>query len=170
MGQLLPLDTREAFFAAGTSGAINLPGQTVTMVLEDYRPEDRKAFLGMANFRIALCNTFMLVSPSFAGFNFDIVWSPAIAKRTGEPLTPMDAGDGHLLFHFILADGLHMVRGIRSATIAPNCGTALHRAQNTLMSRDISDTDVYAEMALLFSRYQKGFPDGFFHEVCALGD
>jgi hypothetical protein len=169
-GDLLPESFREAFFATGTSGAINIPGQIVTMVLEDYQAKDLDAFYDIANFRVALCKTFMIVSPSFKGFNFDIVWSPAIAKSTGEPILPADAGQTHLLFNFVLADGLHYVRGIRSASIAPNCGAALYRAQHELMNKNITEMDVYTEMTLLFSKYPNGFPSNFFHEICALGD
>lgn len=170
IGDPLPDTMREAFFASGTSGAINIPGQTITMVLSDYSPKDREAFRGIANFRVARCKTFMIVSPAFRSFNFDIVWSPAIARQSGEPVLPEDARSSHLLFNFVLADGLHRVRAIRSATIAPNCGEALCRAQREPMAEDISDMDVHAEMAVLFSRYPQGFPSNFFHEVCALGD
>ena len=169
VGDPLPQHIREVFFATGTSGAVSIPDQMVTMVLEDYKKEDLEAFYGIANFRVSLRKNFMIISPAFSGFNFDIVWSPVIAKNIGEPVLPADAGDSHMVFNFVLVDGLHYVRGIRTATIAPNCAQALYRAQNTLMNKDVSEIDVLTEMTLLFADYPKGFPTGFFHEVCPLG-
>lgn len=169
-GDLLPLATSEAFTETGTGGVLDLESQSITMVLDDYRPQDEEAFNGMANFRIALCKTFLMVSVSFSRFSFDLIWSPVIAKLADEDITPVDASMGHMLFNFILADSDHVIRAIRTATISPNCGAALARAQNALMQRDIEDLDVHAEIALLYADHPQGFPHTFFDEICALGD
>lgn len=168
-GDLLPPATREAFEETGTGGVIDLESQTAIMALQDYRPQDEEAFHGMANFRIALCQTFLLISVSFSGYSFDMIWSPVIARMSDEDITPVDTSMGHMLFNFILTDGDHVIRAIRTATISPNCGAALARAQNELMQRDIDDIDVHAEIALLFAEHPGGFPHSFFDEICPLG-
>ncbi|MFG6546879.1 hypothetical protein ACGYLM_17955 [Sulfitobacter sp. 1A10445] len=58
------------------------------MVLHDFRPSDIAAFEVSARFRVSLRKSFLLISPAFEGFTFDIVWSPLVAKLTGEP--PME--------------------------------------------------------------------------------
>lgn len=170
IGQPLPLNKSEDFINHGTAASINMPTKTICMVLDEFEPKDLIAFEGMANFSIALCKNFMLITINFKGYCFDVIWSPVMAKASGEPLLSRQSTDGHLLFNFILADRKHVIRGIRSATIAPNCAAALHKAQKELMSREITELDVDVEMTLLFTQYAGAIPQNFYHEVCALGD
>ncbi len=170
VGETLPAETRNVFASTGTGGAINLPNQTITMVLHDFRPTDIESFEAPARFRVSLCKSFLLISPSFDGFNFDIVWSPLIAKMTGEPPLERPSPTTHLMFNFILADGDCVVRSIRSATISPDCGHALWRAQEQLMGSSYTGDELQSEMNTLFRQYPKGIPETFFHESCKLGD
>ncbi len=169
VGESLPEETRKVFARTGTGGAISLPHQSITMVLHDYRPQDGKAFQAPARFRVSLCKSFLLISPSFPGFNFDIVWSPLIAQLTGEPALERPSPTDHLVFSFILCDGNHIVRAIRTASISPDCSQALWRAQQHLMSLKLTGNELEAEMIALFQQYPRGIPENFFHETCHLG-
>ena len=84
VGQTLPIETRKVFASTGTAGAVNLPNQTIAMILDDFRPGDIESLEAPARFRVSLCKRFLLISPSFKGFNFDINWSPLIASMPGE--------------------------------------------------------------------------------------
>ena len=170
VGEKIPEDIGRVFALTGSSGAISLPHQLVTMVLHDYRLSDEEAFQAPASFRVALCKSFLLISPSFPNFNFDIVWSPLIAKLNGEPELPRPSPTDHMVFNFVLADGQQVIRSIRTATISPECGQALWRAQQTLMAAEFTGEELQHEMIALFSQYPKGIPETFFHESCLLGD
>ncbi|TFL16029.1 hypothetical protein DR046_22140 [Jannaschia formosa] len=140
------------------------------MALADFRKGDAETFGGPARFRVAVARTFLMVSPAFEGFNFDIVWTPATALETGEPALPEPEPSEHMLMTFVLVDGLTVVRGIRQATISPACCRALWRGQQKLLARAPSQEESMREMVSTFARYPGGFEDGFFHESCALGN
>lgn len=155
---------------ATPSGAVDLPGQIVLMTLADYRRSDRSEFLGPARFRISRQRSFMMLSPAFKTFSFDIIWSPVIARESGEPeMQGVDRGD-HLAFTFVLLDGEGVIRGIRMATLSPACSQAMYRARRELMAEDVTRDDMNTEMRSLFARHPRGFPDVMFHETCDLGD
>lgn len=170
VGSRLAPEVRQVFQNTGTSGAISLPHQTITMVLGDYRPSDKTIFEAPARFRVALCKSFLLISPSFPEFNFDIIWSPLIARLNGEPTLERPSPTDHAVFNFILADGVHVVRAIRTSSISPACSLAMWRAQQTLMAASFTGDELKQEMNALFSQYQRGIPEMFFNETCALGD
>jgi hypothetical protein len=44
------------------------------------------------------------------------------------------------------------------------------RAQQTLMAASFTGDELKQEMNALFSQYQRGIPEMFFNETCALGD
>jgi hypothetical protein len=170
VGQRLSGPRYEKLLGTGTSGAIDMPGQMVLLTLADFRPGDEKAFLGPARFRVAVAKTFLMVSPAFSSYNFDIVWTPATALATGEPALPEPKAGEHMLMTFVLLDGLMIVRGIRQSTISPACCCALWRGQRKLLAKTPSQEKSMAEMRSVFTRYPRGFEDGFFHESCAFGD
>ncbi|WP_299821480.1 hypothetical protein [uncultured Jannaschia sp.] len=165
VGRTLPGPRYEKLLGTGTSGAIDMPGQMMLMTLADFRKGDEAAF-GPARFCIAVAKTFLMVSPAFAGFSFDIVWTPAAAQATGEPVLPEPAPGEQMLMTFVLLDGLMVIRGIRQATISPACW----RGQRKHMAKAPRQEESLRQMEKVFSRYPKGFQDGFFHESCAFGD
>lgn len=155
---------------AATTGAVHLPGQMILMTLADYRRSDRDEFLGPARFRVSRQRSFMMLSPAFKTFSFDIIWSPAIARESDEPAPEAMNDKDHLAFTFVLLDGAGIVRGIRVATLSPACGAAMHRAREELMAANVTRADMNREMQDLFARHPRGFPDIMFHETCNLGD
>jgi hypothetical protein len=138
--------------------------------LHDYQKEDLEAFFGKATFRVSKQKHFMVISPDFTRYSFDIIWSPVLARQSGEP--PMEAvsQDTHLVFHFVLTDQNLIVKGLRSASISPDCGRALYRASTELRQIQSSVYEMTMEMQTVFGKYLGGFPDTFFHEQCFLGD
>ncbi|MFG6573425.1 hypothetical protein ACGYLO_17670 [Sulfitobacter sp. 1A13353] len=167
-----PLDPEIAKIMRGTgmSGGISLPHRSVTMVLHDYSSADNVSFESTAGFRVGLRNSFMIINLAFSKFNFDIIWSPLMAKMNNEPdMAPPSPGE-RMVFSFILADGGYIVRGLRSSSISPACAMAIWRARQNLMGKDINANDFRAELDALFAAYPRSFPDTFFHESCVLGD
>jgi hypothetical protein len=169
-GKRLPSPISDALIGTGTSGMINLPQQLFITALADFRTSDAEVFRGPARFRVGLGQTFMLISLSFRTLNFDVIWSPHIAATTGEPDMEKPDDGAHLLFNFVLADGIQIARSIRTATISPQCATAIWRAQQELNDRKSTPEDLEKEMIDLFNRYPTEIPDMFFHETCSLGD
>jgi hypothetical protein len=84
IGQTLPVETYKVLASTGTARAVNLPNQTIAMILDYFRPGDIEGLKAPARFRVSLCKSFLLISPSFKGFKFDIIWSPLIASMPGE--------------------------------------------------------------------------------------
>lgn len=156
--------------AAKTTGAVHLPGQMILMTLADYRPSDKDDFHGPARFRISRQRSFMMLSPTFKSFNFDIIWSPAIARDVNEPEPEALNSSDHLSFSFVLLDGGGIVRGIRVSSLSPACSEAIRRARSELMASHVTEADMEKEMRVLFARHPRGFPDIMFHETCSLGD
>lgn len=172
VGEALPLEARMRFAEGGmhTGGAIDLPRQALFMMLADYRPADGDAFVGPARLRVGRMKNFMIISPSFKGFSLDMIWSPVIAKASGEPdLEPVEKGH-HPAFSFILLDGDLVVRKIRVATLSPAVGKAIRRARRELMQMDVTAEAVDKELNEIFTRNPNGLHDAMFHEVCDLGD
>ena len=141
-----------------------------SVVLANFRAPDLNAFLGPARFRVAAGKTFLMVSPAFSAFSFDIVWTPATALSSGEPALPASQADQRIVLNFVLVDGTMTIRGIRSSSISPACVTAVQRTQEKLLRRAPSQAESLREMQGLFARYPGGFRDRFFHESCAFGD
>jgi len=170
LNRRLPAGIADAISTIGTGSAIDLPRQMIVMQLADYRKDDLTSFEGPARFRVGLGQNFLLISPMFRGLSFDIIWSPVIARRTGEPDMEKPAAAEHMAFNFILVDGAQIVRGIRLATISPDVATAIWRARGELKSRTVTASALEAEMIALFSRYPRGIPETFFHDACDFGD
>lgn len=170
VGQILTGPRYDSLLGHGTSGAIDLPSRLVILTLSDFRPADAQAFYGPARMRISAAKTFLMVSPIFTSFSFDIVWTPSTALRSGEPALPQPDPTEHMVLNFVLTDGTMIVRGIRSSSISPGCSLAMWRAQQKLLRKSPTQDESTREMAKTFERYPNGFADGFFHESCAFGD
>lgn len=170
LNQPLDPEIAQILRGSGMSGGISLPHKAVTMVLNDYSPTDNASFEGTAGFRVGLRNSFMIINLAFSKFNFDIIWSPLMAKMNNEPDMAFPSPGERMVFSFILADGGYIVRGLRSSSISPACAMAIWRARQNLMGKDINTNDFRAELDALFAAYPRSFPDTFFHESCMLGD
>lgn len=170
LGAPLEKELSDAMNGSMSSGALIMPSQTVLTKLMDYTPRDKVSFTGSARFRVMRAKNFLLVSLLAGGLNFDLVWSPITARRTGEPLIGEPAKKDHMLMNFILVDNLNIVRAIRQSTISPQCSRAIWRAQNELMAQPVSEVGQHSEMMALFGRFPTSIPDALFHEVCDLGD
>lgn len=169
----LPEDIREAFLAAGGAvmgGAMMLSDRIFILMLSDLRPRDVSSFRGPAVMRMAREKNCMVISLGFSGLSYDLVWSPAIARRSGEERLEDIAPGERFLFNFVLVDEHCTIRGIRSASVAPQMAQALIRAQRELLSEDHTDEAVNATVAELFARYPKIIPDERFHEISHLGE
>lgn len=158
------------FKLSGSNGAIHFPSQSVLLRLDDLRIADLTVFRGEAFVRVLSQDKFMILSIAFASFEFDIVWCPTTAWHSDEEL--FDPGDegSHSVFNFIMLDGDHIVRGIRSATIDWPVARAIQRAQKELMAKEIDEAEMTADYIALFRKYPKTIPMEVFHEICALGD
>ena len=171
----LPDEIAAVLRSSGTGAMINLPRQLIILSLQDYRPADLADFEGSARFRVAALRTVLLISVSMGSLNFDIIWSPVIARETGEPLMEPPSPTAHPAFSFVLADAAQVARGIRMATISPACATALWRGQQDLLSRETQAGGFTSEMVMqeiraLFGQFPRSVPDNVFHEICDLGD
>lgn len=161
---------RLAALGGGTGGAVNVPQQTFTLLLADLTPSDIRAFRKPARLRVAKMKNFLLFSLAFSGFNFDMIWSSATAKATKEPGFTMERADAHPAFTFALVDPRFVVRALRVATLSPQVGVAIERAQRELIAEDPQPEAINLEVAALFARYPGALPDEIFHEICFLGD
>lgn len=170
LGRPLPRPYADALALGGTGAMVNLPEQLVICGLSDYRDEDALEFRGPAQFRVGVAENFLLLSLAFRTIHFDIVWSPIIAQRTGEPSMVEPDAAQHMLMTFILGDDCQVVRTLRQATISPDCTKAIWAGQRDLSYRATSASALEVEMMKLFTTYQGRIPDGFFHASCALGD
>jgi hypothetical protein len=170
MNKPLPEEIGGGLLQAGAGTLVSLPQQLIIMGLMDMRPSDIATVEGPARFRVGLAENFMIISPMYKGLSFDIIWSPVIAKLSGEPPMEKPIKGQHPLFNFVLIDGHQVVRSIRSATISEEVAMAIWRAQGELSAKNIQQEDLHAEMMDVFGRYPSGIPEGFFHEVCDFGD
>ena len=170
LGQRLPPKIVEAVSATGSGTVINLPYKLIVVALTDFRPEDLTSFNGPARFRVGLARNFLLISPTFRGLSFDIVWSPLIAKMAGEPEMDRPSVSDQMMFNFVLVDGLHIVRGIRLATVSPDVAMVLWRAKSELSVRAITAASVRSEMMGIFDQYPRSIPETFFDAACDFGD
>ena len=169
LGQRLPQRVAEVVFATGSGTAINLPYKLIVFALTDYKPEDLTSFNGPARFRVGLARNFLLISPKFRGLNCDIVWSPLIARKVGEPVMDRPSASDQMTFNFVLVDGIHVVRGIRLATVSPDVTMALWQARSELLARAITAASIQSEMTEIFDQYPHGIPDTFFNASCDFG-
>lgn len=170
LGQKLPVEISIGLLEASSTGVVDLPSQTAVMVLDDFRPNDVASFEGPARLRIGRFKTFMVFSPAFKNFTFDIVWSPVTARQSREALIGRPNAGEHMPINFILADAGHVIRAIRTATVSTEVTMAIHRAQLELLASPVDPEDLNVEMMGLFMRHQGGIPDDVFHEVCNFGD
>jgi len=166
----LPEEMGGGLLQAGATTLISLPQHLLIMGLADLRRSDVTTFEGPARFRVGVAKNFMIISPMYKGLSFDIIWSPVISKMSGEPQMKKPITGEHPLFNFILIDGNHIVRSIRTATISERVAMAIWRAQGELWRKEINAEALKAEMMDIFGRYPTGIPEGFFHEVCDFGD
>ena len=74
-----------------------------------------------------------------------------------------------MMFNFVLVDGIHVVRGIRLATVSPDVTMALWQARSELLARAITAACVQSEMMEIFAQYPRGIPETFFHASCDFG-
>ncbi|MCW3782515.1 hypothetical protein [Defluviimonas salinarum] len=171
VGQPLPLEPRIALASEGSGlgGVLNLPAGMVIMRLDNPTPAEMKAFADRAMMRIGLFRTFLIVSPVFEGYNFDLLWSPAIARATEEPPVGGVGENDHLLLTLILVDERLVVRAIRQSTISPEAGRLLRRGQLELLTSRIRPEEVEAEMTELFRNHPRGLPNEVFDVACPLG-
>ena len=169
LGQRLPPKIAEVVSATGSGTAINLPYRQIVVALTDYRPENLTSFNGPARFRVGLARNFLLISPKFHGLNFDIVWSPLIARMVGEPEMDRPSASDKMMFNFVLVDGTHIVRGIRVATVSPDVTMALWRARSELLARAVTAASIQSEMTEIFDQYPHSIPETFFNASCDLG-
>lgn len=173
LGAPLPSPLNETLGQAAQTmgGAMNLPEQRIATFLPGLTAEEIRAFEGPARFRVYRGETLIVISLSFARYSFDLVWSPVTATLTGEPPFEGVQADVHMLFTFILVDDALVVRGLRQATISPEVGKAINRAQRELHTiAQIRHQDVANEMSRIFDAHPDGLPDGMFHAICNLGD
>jgi hypothetical protein len=169
VGQPLDDDFASKFKRSGSSGAINLENQSVLLCLSDFKPTDLKEFEGPAELRVSRQKHFAIISVVFETFSFDIIWSPQIAKLSGEEIYDPGEEYCHPVFNFILLDEGYVVRGIRVATIDWPVAQAIQRAQQDLMQQDVNEDRSMIALQVLFSKYPNGLPLEVFHEYCALG-
>ena len=172
-GQALPAEFMAALgmaLASGSSGFMNLPMKAFVVAAPDSHESDVLAFRGPARMRLARERSYMLVSLDFRVLNFDLVWMAAAARQSGEPLMPAMERDEHDAFTFILCDERGMVRGLRAATVAPDMGRALRRAQAELMAEMHRPAEVMRDLQALFAAYPRTIPDERFHEISDLGE
>ena len=167
LGQRLPTKIAEAVSGSGT--VINLPYKLIIVALTDYKSGDMTSFNGPARFRVGQAQNFLLISPMFRGLSFDVVWSPFIAKMAGEPVMDRPSASDQMMFNFVLVDGIHVVRGIRLATVSPDVTMALWQARSELLARAITAACVQSEMMEIFAQYPRGIPETFFHASCDFG-
>lgn len=166
-----PLGETIGVAAQVAGGAMNLPDQLISVFLPGVTRSEIAAFEGPARFRLYRGKSLIIISLDFAKFSFDLIWSPVTAALAGErPFSGVQSG-AHILFTFILIDEGLIVRGLRQATISPEVGQAINRAQRDLHTvKNIRAEDVEREMALIFGSHPEGLPDGMFHAICDFGD
>lgn len=89
VGKRLPLDIAVQLLSAGdgSNGAISFEMGCVLMKLERPTQQEIKDFSGKASVRVGDFGSFMLFSPSFKGFSFDLLWSPVIARAQDKPVS-----------------------------------------------------------------------------------
>lgn len=170
LGSPLPPAMSEALASTGSGGMVNLPRQILVASLDDYRESDADTFSGPVRFRVGLARNFIVLSLVMGSLNFDVIWSPVIARKIGEPNFPRPSGSDHPLFTFILVDGAQIIRSIRQSTISPECAMAIWRAQKDILGRQVTEVDLENEMIALFRQYPESISESFFHAICDLGD
>tara|TARA_R110002051_G_scaffold98120_1_gene168259 strand:- start:23 stop:517 length:495 start_codon:yes stop_codon:yes gene_type:complete len=155
--------------APGMSGGLQFDMGIVLMRLDAPRKREVREFSGPATVRIGDFGSFMLFSPKFPSFSFDLLWSPVIARSSETPgIVDIAEGD-RLNMNYILVDESTTVRTIRTGTIGPKASAFLARTQRDLMGRDVDAEQVRRDMERLFRAHPRGIPDGAFHARSRIG-
>lgn len=153
----------------GMGGVLMLGMGLIVMRLERPTRRELKEFSGPATIRIGDFGSFMMISPKFPTFSFDLIWSPEIADRSEEDLLdPIPEGD-RMVLSFVLVDEGGIVRRIRTGSIGPKASVRLIRTQNDLMERPIIPGKVQRDLEGLFRLYQSGIPDNAFQARSGIG-
>lgn len=153
----------------GMGGILMLGMGLIVMRLERPSRRELKEFSGSATIRIGDFGSFMMISPKFQTFSFDLIWSPEIADKSDEDLLdPIPEGD-RLVLSFVLVDESGTVRRIRTGSIGPKASMRLIRTQNDLMERPIDPGKVERDLKGLFRIYRTGIPDEAFQARSGIG-
>ena len=164
----IPVEIAEIIQKTDIRTILNLPFRLAVLAPADYSPKDLEIFKGPARFRVGRARNFMLISPEFQGLNFDIIWSPLMARVTGEPGMKKPGKNEHMVFNLVLADENGMTCGIRSSLITPDVALAIWCAKTELLDMTIRAEDIQSEIVDLFNLYPCHIPELFFHASCDL--
>ncbi|WP_027234099.1 hypothetical protein [Leisingera caerulea] len=170
-GQPLPLEMGLAIASqpAGMSGGLFFDLNMILMRLDQPRKRELRDFNKQATVRLGDFGSFLLFSPKFRGFSFDLLWSPVIARaQDGAGMVAVNEGE-RLNLNFVLVDERTIVRGIRVGTIGPKASGFLARTQRNLMGRDVDAEQVQRDMERLFGEHPHGIPDKMFKARSAIG-
>ncbi|MBW3243656.1 hypothetical protein KUV57_13360 [Epibacterium sp. DP7N7-1] len=171
VGRQLPLEMGLAISsqAPGMSGGLQFDLGIALMRLDGPRKREVREFSGPATVRIGDFGSFLLFSPKYPSFSFDLLWSPVIAKASDTP-GMIDIADGDRLnLNYILVDETTTVRAIRTGTIGPKASAFLARKQRDLLGRDVDAEQVRRDMQRLFQSHPRGIPDGDFQARSKIG-
>lgn len=150
-------------------GGLLLDMGLILMKMNTPRKREIKAFSGPATIRIGDFGSFLMISPQFKGFNFDLLWSPVAARKTGgHDIVDVEPGQ-HLNMSYVLVDETATVRAMRAGTIGPKTTAFLARTQRDLMGRDVDAEQVRRDMERLFQMHPHGIPDRAFKARSKIG-
>lgn len=150
--------------------AMRLADRMFFLKLDRVSAEDLAAFRGPAELGIARMESFLVLTPRFRSFNFDMIWSPAIAARTSEPLLEPVCGDLHPVLNFVLIDDGGIVRGLRAASISPQAWNAIVRAQAELVEMAPDQDRVMRDVTEMCRKWPASLPPEIFHEIAPFGE
>lgn len=171
VGRQLPLEMGLAIAsqAPGMSGGLQFDMGLALMRLDGPRKRELREFSGPATVRIGDFGSFMLFSPQYPSFSFDLLWSPVTARASQTPgIVDLAEGD-RLNMNYVLVDETTTVRAMRTGTIGPKASAFLARTQRDLMGRDVDAEQVLRDMQRLFRAHPRGIPDQAFKARSRIG-